>query len=70
MALQMRLDAEYKRSVRRIEQWLTRLYAQTPALKERRERLRATAIAPLTVSVPLSGSSLLELRRLKQEAGP
>lgn len=68
MALQLRQDAEYKRSVKRIEQWLTRLYAQTPALKERRERLRATAAAPLNIPVPLSGSSLLELQRLKQES--
>ena len=70
MALQMRQDAEFKRSVQRIEYWLTRLYAATPALQERRQRLRATAAAPLSVSVPLAGSSLLELRRLKQEAQP
>lgn len=70
MALQMRQDGEYKRSIRRIEQWLTRLYAQTPALQERRTRLRATAAAPLSISVPLSGSSLLELQRLKQESAP
>lgn len=68
MALQLRQDAEYKRSVKRIEQWLTRLYAPTPALQERRARLRATAAAPLNISVPLSGSSLLELQRLKQES--
>ena len=70
MALQMRQDAEYKRSIKRIDQWLTRLYAQTPALQERRARLRATAAAPLSISVPLSGSSLLELQRLKQESAP
>jgi uroporphyrin-3 C-methyltransferase len=70
MALQMRQDEEYKRSVKRIDQWLTRLYVQTPALKERRERLRATAAAPLGISVPLAGSSLLELQRLKQETSP
>lgn len=70
MALQMRQDEEYKRSVKRIDQWLTRLYVQTPALKERRERLRATATAPLGISVPLAGSSLLELQRLKQENAP
>lgn len=70
VALQLHQDAEFKRSVMRIEQWLTRLYAPTPALQERRARLRATAAAPLSVSVPLSGSSLLELRRLKQEPRP
>lgn len=70
MALQMRQDEEYKRSVKRIDQWLTRLYVQTPALKERRERLRATTAAPLNISVPLAGSSLLELQRLKQESSP
>lgn len=70
MALQMRQDEEYKRSVKRIDLWLTRLYVQTPALKERRERLRATAAGPLGISVPLAGSSLLELQRLKQETSP
>ena len=70
MALQLRQDSEFKRSINRIDRWLTRLYAQTPALKERRERLRASATAPLNIPVPLSGSSLLELQRLKQEPAP
>ena len=70
MALQLRQDSEFKRSINRIDRWLTRLYAQTPALKERRERLRASAAAPLNIPVPLSGSSLLELQRLKQEPTP
>lgn len=70
MALQLRHDGEFKRSVNRIDRWLTRLYAQTPALKERRERLRASAAATLNIPVPLSGSSLQELQRLKQGPAP
>jgi uroporphyrin-3 C-methyltransferase len=69
-ALQLRQDHEYKRSVLRINHWLSRLYANTTALNARREGLLASANAPLSISVPLAGSSLLELQRIKNSGAP
>lgn len=69
-ALQLRQSHEYKRSVLRIHYWLGRLYANTPALSERRTRLLASADAPLVLPMPLAGSSLLELQRLKNSGAP
>jgi uroporphyrin-III C-methyltransferase len=69
-ALQLRQDHEYKRSVLRIQHWLSRLYASTTALNARREGLLASANAPLSISVPLAGSSLLELQRIKNSGAP
>jgi uroporphyrin-III C-methyltransferase len=69
-ALQLRQDHEYKRSVLRIDHWLGRLYANTSALSTRRQGLLASANSPLSVSVPLAGSSLLELQRIKNSGAP
>ena len=70
IALQRRQSAEFKASVGRIGQWLQRLYADTPQLRERRQRLQMAADAPLTPALPLAGSTLSELQRLKQGAAP
>lgn len=69
-ALQLRQSAEFKNSVRRIDQWLHRLYADGKALQERRERLEQAANAPLTIALPEAGSTLAELQRLKQSVAP
>ena len=69
-ALQMRDSVEFKASAVRINQWLLRLYADTPQLKERRAKLLMTANTPLTQPLPLAGSSLAELQRMKQGAAP
>jgi uroporphyrin-3 C-methyltransferase len=69
-ALQLRDSVGYKASVLRINQWLVRLYADTPQLKERRTRLLASANTPLTMALPLTGSSLAELQRMKQAPAP
>ncbi len=68
IALHLRNSADFKASVVRINQWLVRLYANTPQLKERRTKLLAIANTPLNMSVLLAGSSLVELQRLKQGA--
>ena len=65
-----RHSPEFKASVGRIGQWLQRLYADTPQLRERRQRLQMAAAAPLTPALPLAGSTLSELQRLKQGAAP
>lgn len=69
-ALQRRQSADFKASVTRIGQWLQRLYADTPQLRERRQHLQMAADAPLSPSLPLAGSTLSELQRLKQGAAP
>ncbi|HWR95635.1 MAG TPA: uroporphyrinogen-III C-methyltransferase [Arenimonas sp.] len=69
-ALQLRNSAEFKASAVRINQWLLRLYTDTPQLKERRAKLLLAANTPLTLSLPLAGSSLTELQRMKQGAAP
>lgn len=70
MAIQLRNSAEFKASVLRINQWLTRLYADTSALKERREHLLMVASKPLNRSVPLAGSSLAELQLMQKRNEP
>jgi uroporphyrin-3 C-methyltransferase len=69
-ALQLRQSAEFKNSVRRIDQWLNRLYADGKALQERRQRLQQSANAPLSIALPEAGSTLSELQRLKQSVTP
>jgi uroporphyrin-3 C-methyltransferase len=69
-ALQLRDSVGFKTGVVRINQWLLRLYADTPQLKERRVKLLAAANMPLTPVLPLAGSSLTELQRMKQGATP
>lgn len=69
-ALQLRQSTEFKNSVRRIDQWLLRLYADGKALQERRQRLQQAADAPLGIALPEAGSTLSELQRLKQGAAP
>ncbi len=70
MALNLRNSADFKASIVRINQWLVRLYANTPKLKERRAKLLAIANTPLNMPMLLAGSSLAELQRLKQGAKP
>lgn len=69
-ALQLRQSHEFKRSAQRIDYWLGRLYSNTPELKQRRERLLAIANEPLSIAMPLAGSSLMELQRLKNNGAP
>jgi uroporphyrin-3 C-methyltransferase len=70
MAILLRNSTDFKTSVLRINQWLVRLYADTPALKERRERLLMVASKPLNRTAPLAGSSLLELQLMQQRNEP
>ncbi len=70
MALNLRNSADFKASIVRINQWLVRLYANTPQLKDRRAKLLAIANTPLNMPMLLAGSSLAELQRLKQGSKP
>ena len=66
LAIQVRNSADFKASIIRINQWLARLYADTPALKEQRKRLLLIANIPLNRSAPLAGSSLAALNATLQ----
>nr|WP_246505575.1 uroporphyrinogen-III C-methyltransferase [Coralloluteibacterium stylophorae] len=52
-------------AIGRIETRLGHLFADTPEVRERRERLRALAGRPLDFEVPLLGSTLEQLRGLR-----
>ena len=69
LAIQVRNSADFKASIIRINQWLVRLYADTPALKEQRKRLLLVANIPLNRSAPLAGSSLAVLNATLQGTG-
>lgn len=70
MAILLRNSSDFKASILRINQWLLRLYADTPALKERREQLLLVASKPLNQNMPLAGSSLNELLLMQQGSAP
>jgi uroporphyrin-3 C-methyltransferase len=70
MAILLRNNTDFKASILRINKWLVRLYADTPALKVRREQLLLVASKPLNRFVPLAGSSLNELLLMQQGSKP
>lgn len=70
LAIQLRNSTDFKASILRINQWLTRLYADTSTLQEQRKRLIIIANTPLNRSAPLAGSSLAELQAKLHGVGP
>lgn len=66
-----RRDGErFSASLERIDALLPQLYADTEALGERRRRLRELAGTPLTLSLPVLGSTLEQLRQLRAVRDP
>ena len=63
-ALNKRDNINFQTSVRRIDIWLKRLYADGPVLRERREKLSALAKRDIGLNVPTAGSSLELLRSM------
>jgi len=61
-ALNKRDNTNFQASVRRIDSWLKRLYANGPVLRERRAKLAALAKQDIRLNVPTAGSSLQLLR--------
>lgn len=68
-ALERRDSASFRASVRRIEAWLRRLYANGPLLNDRRARLLKLSALPLKIELPVAGSTLAELRALQRREG-
>ena len=63
-ALSKRDNIGFQASVRRIDSWLKRLYADGPVLRERRTKLAALARQDIRLNVPTAGSSLQLLRSM------
>lgn len=55
----------FRGALGRIDGWLTRLWPDTPALQQRRKQLAALRAAPLRPALPVLGSTLQQLRALR-----
>lgn len=65
-ALDRRDQAAFRLSLKRMDSWLRRLYADGPLLRERRERLKKLAALPLATQLPVAGTTLEQLRALQR----
>lgn len=66
-ALNKRDNDGFQASVRRIDSWLKRLYADGPVLRERRSKLSVLAKQDIRLNVPTAGSSLQLLRSMSSQ---
>lgn len=66
-ALNKRDNYNFQASIRRIDSWLKRLYADGPVLRERRAKLSALAKQDIRLNLPTSGSSLQLLRSMSTQ---
>jgi uroporphyrin-3 C-methyltransferase len=64
-ALERDDTAAFRLSIARIEAWLTRLWPDSPALRQRRAELKALRGVPLRPAQPILGSTLQQLRLLR-----
>jgi len=67
-ALNKRDNKAFQASVRRIDSWLKRLYADGPVLRERRNKLAGLAKQDIRLNIPTAGSSLQLLRSISTQA--
>ncbi len=66
-ALNKRDNNNFQASIRRIDSWLKRLYADGPVLRERRAKLSALAKQDIRLNLPTAGSSLQLLRSMSSQ---
>ena len=66
-ALNKRDNNNFQASIRRIDSWLKRLYADGPVLRERRTKLSALAKQDIRLNLPTAGSSLQLLRSMSTQ---
>lgn len=55
----------FRAALGRADLWLTRLWPDSPTLRQQRQRLQALAALPLSLSLPTLGSTLQQLRQLR-----
>lgn len=66
-----RNDAEsFRAALNRMEAWLPRLWPDSPALRQVRSRLQRLRAAPLQADLPVLGSTLQQLRALRNAGAP
>lgn len=64
-ALERRDAAAYRSALARVDAWLTRLWPDSAERRARRQTLRTLQTLPLTLRLPVLGSSLQQLRALR-----
>lgn len=69
-SLNKRDNPTFQASVRRIDSWLKRLYADGPVLRERRAKLASLAKQDIRLNLPTAGSSLQLLRSMTTQRNP
>lgn len=65
-AIEQRDDPRFRASLARIGHWLSRLYVDSPLLKEQHAQLERLASRPLTPQWPALGRTLEQLRELRR----
>lgn len=64
-ALERRDAQGYRSALQRVDAWLTRLWPDSPERRARRETVRKLQALPLTLRLPVLGSTLQQLRTLR-----
>lgn len=64
-AAERRDEANFRAALQRADAWMTRLWPESPTLREQRARLHAIAARPLSLTLPTLGSTLQQLRQLR-----
>jgi uroporphyrin-3 C-methyltransferase len=59
----------FRASLRRMDSWLRRLYADGPPLRRSRALVQQMATQPLAIDLPIAGSTLQQLRELQRQHG-
>ena len=55
----------FQAALRRVQAWLPQLWPDSPALQQRRNELQALSAAPLQADPPVMGSTLQQLRLIR-----
>ena len=69
-ALERNEAAGFHAALSRIEAWLPQLWPDSPALQQRRAELKALRAAPLQADVSVLGSTLQQLRLIRNSGAP
>lgn len=64
-AAERRDEDGFRAALRRADGWMTRLWPESPLLREQRAKLQAVATRPLSLALPTLGSTLQQLRQLR-----
>ena len=65
-ALERRDEAAFRASLARLDSWIRRLYADGPLRRAQQAQVARLRVQPLTRTLPIAGSTLVDLRSLRQ----